>query len=102
VVDPAGQNLPNRMGVIMARFQTDYIVCGIAPLNDNLALLAYTDETVDDSSNKKAGARRVRARHPHAVCVHALILTDGRVHVHVHVRGARRPGRWASRPRFAW
>ena len=47
------------MAEILCRFQTDYIVCGLAPLDDHLMLLAYTDETVDDSSNKKAGANRV-------------------------------------------
>ena len=52
--------LPKRMAEIVCRLQTEYIVCGIAPLGDNLVLLAYSDESVDDSSNKKAGAKRVR------------------------------------------
>jgi len=52
--------LPNRMAEITCRFQTEYIVCGIAPLGENLVLLAYLDEPIDDSSNKKAGAKRVR------------------------------------------
>lgn len=53
---------------IVAMFQTDYIVCGIAPFNDTLLLLAYIiddDETARDADTQDPTMqRRKRAMRP--------------------------------------
>jgi hypothetical protein len=35
---------PNRFMQIIAMFQTDFMICGIAPFGDHLVLLAYVEE----------------------------------------------------------
>jgi hypothetical protein len=58
-----GEKVPgNRYMQIIALFQTDYIVCGIAPFKNNLVLLAYTEEEDDDDEEDDDADAAARPR----------------------------------------
>ncbi|XP_038045222.1 LOW QUALITY PROTEIN: vacuolar protein sorting-associated protein 41 homolog [Patiria miniata] len=55
-----GKDMPNRYVEIVNFFKTDFYVCGLAPMLDNLVVIAYmTDEALaEDDEQDDEGARR--------------------------------------------
>lgn len=54
------QGQPSHYVEIITMFQTDYIVCGIAPFNDTLLLLAYVTEEEEDADTQDPELQRKR------------------------------------------
>ncbi|XP_022090770.1 vacuolar protein sorting-associated protein 41 homolog [Acanthaster planci] len=54
-----GKDMPNRYVEIVNLFTTDFYVCGLAPMQDNLVVIAYMmDEAVEEEDGEDEGARR--------------------------------------------
>ncbi len=70
---------PSRKCELIAMFNTDYIVSGLAPFGNDLVTLAYVEEEVDDDSGAKAGAKGGKQPQPERPELHIVSYRNANI-----------------------